>query len=206
MLLEKVRDIFSPGETCAAIETDRRDSRRRAVLLRASIYPIDVFSDVIVRDASQTGIMGDADAELAIGQTIHLSLDERTYHSGVVRWTRGRRFGLELPRALAIFASRTSTIDHGYREGHAPRAGRVKLNVCARLSAGRPPRPATVRNVSGMGMLLDTGPGLLAGQHLVVRLGQCPAIYGRVQWSRDGKIGIRATTPISVLSLACADM
>lgn len=205
MLLEKVRDLFSLSEMREMTEAERRSSQRRAVLLRASIYPIDVFSDVIIRDASRTGLMGEADAELAIGQTVHLSVDDAAYHSGVVRWTRGRQFGLDLPNALAIFEPQMSAVDHGDREGHSPRAGRVKLKVSARLSAGRPPRPATVRNISGMGMLLDTSPGLLQGQHVVVRVGNCPVIYGRVQWSRDGKIGVKAVAPISVLSVAYAE-
>jgi hypothetical protein len=200
MLIQKMREFLSLGEEGEPGGPEQRGATRRAVLLKASIYPIDVFCDAIIRNASRTGLMGEADSELAIGQTVHLSLDEMTYHSGVVRWTKGNQFGLDLNDALQLVALKNAEVEHGFRDGHGPRAGREVLNIAARLNTGRPPRPATVRNISATGLLLDTSPGLRAGQHLIVRLNG-RTIYGRVQWSRDGRIGLKADTPISARAL-----
>lgn len=206
MLMERIGEFLPPGaddnEPSEAI--DRRAALRKAVLFRATIYPIDVFCDARIRDVSATGLKGEADVELAVGQTLHITTDERTYHAGIVRWVRDRVFGLDLPNACAIFGGQSNNVEHGDREGQYPRAPRAKLNATARLVAGRPPRPATVRNLSATGMLLDTSPGIKPGQHLVVRVGNSPPIYGRAQWCGDAKVGFKAQHGISILSIVCA--
>ncbi len=206
MLIGRIRDYLTTGHADSHDHkgSDRRQSHRKTVFLRATIYPVDVFCDARIRDVSVNGVMGEADVELAIGQTLHVTTDEEAYHLGKVKWTRDRRFGLELQGAAAIFGNCSADVDHGSVPGHHPRAPRIKINAAARLVAGKPPRPATIRNVSATGMLIDTSPGLHAGQHLVVRVGNAPAIYGRAQWSKDGKIGFKAHRRISVLTICCA--
>lgn len=205
MLLERIRGYFTPGATGTTKHdaAERRRAKRKAVYLRATIYPIDVFSDARIRDVSQTGARGEADVELAIGQTLHLTLDQKSYHTGKVKWTLNRQFGLDLANAAAIFGEASAAIDHGSSEGHQPRAPRVKVDVAARMVGGRPPRPAIVRNVSQFGMLLDTGPGIAPGQHLVIQVGKAPPVYGRVQWSSEGLVGFRAEHAFSALALTC---
>lgn len=203
MLMERIREYFT--DTAPRPDNrrpeDRRAGRRTAVYLRATIYPIDVFSDVRICDVSATGVRGESDVELAIGQTLHITTDERIYHVGTVKWTRDRQFGLELANAADIFGGAMAEVDHGDEEGHHPRSLRTEVNFAARLVGGRPPRPAVVRNVSSTGMLLDTSPGLLSGQHLIVRVGNAAPIYGRCQWSRDGRVGFKANNPLSVFAV-----
>lgn len=175
------------------------------MLLRATIYPIDVFCDARICDASSTGVRGEADVELAIGQTMHITTDEAAYNAGTVKWVDGRQFGLALPDALTMFGMESLDVDHGSFEGHEPRAPRININATARLLAGRPPRPATIRNVSATGMLLETGPGLRPGQHIIVRVGNTAPTYGRIQWVDNGRIGFRAKNAISVLSFTCLE-
>jgi PilZ domain len=201
-MLERFRDHFSgrkPVTEDPAVEL-RRDSRK-SVLLRATIYPIDVYNDVIIRDLSQTGIMGESDIELIIGQTLHLSVDEKTFQSGTVRWTRGRRFGLHFDDPLTLFGGENVEVEHGAAEGQRPRSRRVNLDIAARLSAGRPPRPAVVRNLSRSGMQLETCTGLGQGQRLLVKINQNPPIHGRVQWAEGMRIGLKSFEPISLLKL-----
>lgn len=200
MLLERIRGYFAP-EVEAVDEgrsSERRQAARRAVYLRATIYPIDVFSDARICDISATGARGEAEVELAIGQTLHITTDEKTYHTGKVKWTLDRQFGLDWSDAVAALSECSTEIDHGNAEGHYPRASRVKIDLSARLVGGRPPRPATVRNLSPCGMLLDTSPGLKPGQHIIVKIGNAPPVYGRTQWSEGSRIGFKAHTPICV--------
>lgn len=204
MLMERIRNRFAHTavETSEISPAERRRAKRTSVFLQATVYPIDVFSDAWVHDVSMAGLKGETDVELAIGQTLHVTTDEKTYHTGVVKWTAGRLFGLSLPGAAEIFGKASDVIDHGDNEDHHPRPLRVNTDLTARLVGGRPPRPATVRNLSSSGMLIETSPGLLPGQHLVVRIANSPAIYGRVQWCNAGLLGLRSDTPISVLTLA----
>ncbi|WP_421854860.1 PilZ domain-containing protein [Novosphingobium sp.] len=185
------------AEIHATATLDRRRARRRSVFLRASIYPIDAFSDARIRDVSATGLMGETDLELTIGQTLHVTIDEQNFYAGKVRWILDRRFGMDVPQALAMFRHQAGEIDYGSEVAHFPRAPRFRLDETARLLVGRPPRPAIVRNLSEHGMLLDTGPGLKPGQVLVVRIGNAPLLYGRTQWSRDGRIGFRTQQPVA---------
>ncbi len=63
------------------------------------------------------------------------------------------------------------------------------LNLTGQLNTGRPPRPATVRNVSHLGMLIDTGAGLATGAASACSDGQAstglrtgPMGSGRQAW------------------------
>lgn len=206
MIIERLRGLLPLGPTSSGQPNvdDRRVTHRRAVFLRATIYPVDVFCIARIRDVSATGLRGEANVELAIGQTIHLTIDEHNYHAGVVKWVRDREFGLDIVNANKIFGCKSTYMDHGDREGHQPRAPRSKINMTARFVMGRPPRPAIVRNLSAGGMLLETGPGLKTGQHLVVRVSNSPPIYGRAQWTGESQIGFKAEHTISVLSIICS--
>lgn len=204
MMLKRLRKALSEDTADGSGGIEKRRHARRSVLLRATVFPIDVYTDVIVRDISERGLMGEADIELSVGQLLHLSFDEKAYHTGSVRWTKGRRFGLALNSELRGTLV-PSDLDHGSEDGHMPRARRLSLAIPARLSTGRPPRPATVRNLSQSGMLLDTSSGLLTGQHVLIQLGNRPLIAARVQWSDGGKIGVKSVEPIPTLSLVYAD-
>ncbi len=206
MLIARIRNYLSPGVASGdeSEAVNHRVAQRKAVLFRATIYPIDIFCDARIRDVSAQGLRGEADIELAIGQTVYMTTDQHSYHAGVVKWIRNREFGLDLANANKLFGGQPSEMDHGVDEGQHPRARRAKINATARVVAGRPPRPATVRNISTGGMLLDTSPGIKTGQHLIVRVGNSPPIYGRAQWSDRGKIGFKAEQTISVLSIVCA--
>src|SRR5258706_10305655 len=154
-MLELAREFGARDDSGRGNRMEHRRESRKSVLLRATIYPVDIYADVIIRDVSQTGLMGETDIELHIGQTIHLSADEAHFYPGVVRWTHGRRFGLEFSEAQDLFGAGDLDLQHGETEGQLPRAERITLSISARLCVGRPPRPATVRNISPFGMQLE---------------------------------------------------
>lgn len=202
MLFRHLRSYLEPAKPMGVsglADPERRSAPRRAVYLHATIFPIDVFCDVRVCDASASGIKGEANVELQIGQIMHITTDQAAYHLGTVRWVSGRQFGLDLPNAVKLFDLDPDGVDHGLLESHRPRQLRYQIDATARLLAGRPPRPATIRNLSSTGLLLDTGPGLRPGQHIIVKHGNAPCVYGRVQWKDGSKIGCKAHNPISQL-------
>jgi len=197
MLRARLSDRAASREP-ATIE--QRRHRRHSVLFKASLYPIDLYRDAVIQDASRTGLMGEVDIELEVGQTLHVTMDDKIYYSGIVRWARGRRFGLDLDDELR-FAGLSDKIDHGAALGHAPRAERKVMQLSARLHTGQAPRPATVRNLSRTGMLLETQTPLLPGQQLLVRIGARPLIAGRVQWSREDRVGIMTKIEVPILQM-----
>jgi hypothetical protein len=181
-------------------QSEQRRHRRHSVLMKATVYPIDLYRDAIIHNASQTGLMGEADIELEVGQTVHVSLNERDHYTAVVRWAHGRQFGLDLQDELEL-AGLSEQIDHGSAVGHGPRAERIHLGLPARLHTGQSPRPAVVRNLSRTGMLLEAGSGLLPGQQILIRVGGWGLISGRVQWSGEDRIGIRTKVDVPILQM-----
>lgn len=179
---------------------DNRKHPRRAVYLDAWVYPIDFLSDVIIQNVSTNGFMGEADVELTVGETLHLTLDDRAYQTGSVRWTDGRHFGVEFETRLARMGA-GEDIDFGTSEGHKPRARRAVMSIPAQLCLGRPAEPATVRNLSQSGMLLESESPLTPGQHVLVKLGDRSPVAAVVKWSSEQHIGVETAEPIGILSL-----
>ena len=168
---------------------DKRAQKRYRVLLQASVFPIDSIVDVTVHNISEQGLMAEADVDLTVGQVVHLSFDGASHRSGTVRWIRGRRFGLHLedcfgpPGALDEIEPETGP-------DQQMRSVRRSLNIPARMSSGRPRRPAMVRNLSRSGMSLETSAGLRVGQNLLIKIGRQPPIAARVRWTAGGRIGV----------------
>lgn len=177
-------------------EAERRRAARASVFLPATIFFVERVVEARIQNASATGLLGEADVELTIGQQVHFSFESRTYHPGLVQWTTGRRFGLSLANALAHTTGQTKTWqeDSGNYEA---RAVRVAIDVPANLYLSKPPRPATVRNISATGMLLDCGPDLRPGQQLLVSLKGRGCVIGRVQWVEAGKAGFRSEASLA---------
>jgi len=180
---------------------DHRRHPRKSVFLDASIYAIDFFSDVVIHNVSANGFMGEADVELTVGETLHLTLDNKAYQTGTVRWTEGQTFGVAFDSPLARIGAGDDEIDHGTLPEHKPRVRRTPLNIPGRLNLGRPPEPATVKNLSQSGMLLETGAHLQVRQHVLVKLGNRAPVAAVVRWCAEGRIGVETAEPVGILSL-----
>lgn len=199
-MLNKIRVAFSERPRPNGFASiNKRRHPRRAVFLDASIYAIDLFSDIVIQNVSTDGFMGEADVELNVGETVHLTLDNKAYQTGTVRWTDGHQFGVRFDTPLARMGA-GDDIDFGTSEAHRPRARRATMNIPARLCLGRQPQAATVRNVSQSGMLLETD-RLGSGQHILVRLGDRPPIAAVVKWENSGMVGVETAEPVGILSL-----
>jgi hypothetical protein len=147
--------------------------------------------------------MSETDVELEVGETVHLTLDDKGYQTATVKWTEGRQFGAAFETPLARDGA-GDEIDFGTMENHRPRRRRTAMRVPARVCLGRPVQPALVRNLSQSGMLLEVDSGLVKGEHILVKLGSRPLIAGRVQWTEQGRIGVESAEPIGILSLVYA--
>lgn len=208
MLLERISKFLLPATSPATSNIVPQDdvalprAPRTPVYIGASLYPIDVFCDAQIRDLSADGLialMGETEVDLAVGQALHVTIDEQYYHLGIVKWTQDRRFALDLPNADAIFGHDFGDGDGGdaaVAGQHSP-GMHIRYDASVRIVAGAPPLAATVRNLSSAGMLLDTTPGLMPGQHIVVKAPDMLPIYGRAEWTSGRSIGLKARYPIS---------
>lgn len=204
MLSAIAKSLFGPAP--AEMEPDeRRKHPRHIVVLDGWIYPIDFFSDVLIRNVSASGFMGEADVELTVGETLHLTLDDKAFQTGTVRWTEGQTFGVAFESPLTGSDATEDRTDAGADETHQRRAKRTTLNIPARLNLGRPPLPVTVENLSQFGMLLRTDAVLPPRQHLLVKLGDRSPVAAIVKWCSDDHIGVETPEPLGILSLMYAN-
>jgi len=200
-MLTRIRSALGQASKADAQGTaDQRRHPRRPVTLDALIYPIDFFCDVIIQNVSSAGFMSETDVELEVGETVHLTLDDKGYQTATVKWTDGRQFGAAFETPLARDGA-GDEIDFGTMENHRPRRRRTAMHVPARVCLGRPVQPALVRNLSQSGMLLEVDLGLVKGEHILVKLGNRPLIAGSVKWTEQGRIGVESAEPIGILSL-----
>ncbi len=211
MLLERISEFLLPGTSPATSNSVPPDgialprAPRTPVFIGASIYPIDLFCGAQIRDLSADGLvalMGETQVDLAVGQALHVTIDEQYYHLGIVKWTQDRRFALDLPNADAIFGHDFGDSDGAADAGQHSPGMHIRYDASVRIVAGAPPLAATVRNLSSAGMLLDTTPGLMPGQHIVVKAQDMLPIYGRAEWTSGRSIGLKARHPISHMVLA----
>jgi hypothetical protein len=200
-MLSALRNTFLGPKSTEEAAADHRRHPRRKVLLDSSVYAIDFFSEVIIHNVSTNGFMGEADVELTVGETLHLTLDDKAFQTGTVRWTEGHTFGVSFDLPLARVGAGDEEVDYGSAPEHKPRSRRTPLNIPARLSLGRPGEPATVRNLSQSGMLLETAATLKAGQHILVKLGDRSPVAAIVRWADDSHIGVETAEPVGILSL-----
>jgi hypothetical protein len=177
-------------------EVDRRRAGRASVFLPATIFFVERVVEARILNASASGLMAEADVELNIGQHVHFSFDALTYHGGTVQWATGRRFGQSLANALALITGQAKSWQEQSGQ-HEARAVRIGLDFPAHLYLSKPPRPATVRNISASGMLLDSGPDLRPGQLLLVSIRDRGCVSGRVQWADGGRAGFRSEASLA---------
>lgn len=200
MLNSLKRTLFGRREL-QDVSADQRRHPRRPVLLKASVYAIDFLADVVIHDVSANGFMGEADVELNVGETVHLTLDNKAYQTGTVKWAKGRNFGVMFETPLAQLGVDETGIDYGILPEHKPRARRVSLNIPASINLSRPAAPATVKNLSKSGLLLETAAELEAHQHILVKLGDRSPVVAVVRWRSEDHVGVETAEPIGLLSL-----
>lgn len=203
MILAGIKSLLGKNGTSENNPEDRRRDLRRKVLLRAELYPVLSYAEMQVKNVSKSGLAGETAASLQVAQPLLISLDGNKYYLGVVRWVRGRRFGLSLEDAFAIFGLHDE-VDSGLIGDHQIRSRRHNVEVAGRIAVGLPPYGCIVRDVSQSGLRLECSAMLAVRQQVLVKLKDRPIVRGSVQWCNDGTVGIQAAERIPTLRLAYA--
>lgn len=201
MLATRLKSLFRADSPTVSDPSERRRDLRRKVLLRADLFPVQGYAEMSVKNVSRGGLAAESDTALQVGQSLLFSIEGTSFHIGTVRWTRGRRFGLDLEDALAIFGLVNET-DHGSLGEHRPRAARHEVNVTGRIVLGSSCYGSTVRDVSQSGLRLETSAPLSEEQDIIIRLKDRPLILAKVQWSGGGMIGVSSAERMVTLRLA----
>lgn len=201
MLASRLKSLFGlVDEEDAETGADRRVDPRRKVLLKGEAFPVQGYAEVAIRNVSRTGLSGETDASLQVNSPLLFSLEGNSFHQGTVRWVRGRKFGLDLSDAFAIFGYEDD-YETGFAEAHQPRARRYDVDIKGRIAITSRALRVTVRDVSRSGMCLDSPAPFANGQQVLIRLRDRPLILAFVQWAAGGKTGIKTAERIETLRL-----
>lgn len=182
-----------------------RSEERRRVLLRALLHAIEQKGDVHIDDLSRSGLRGNINISLTVGQRIFVSLDDVTHCSGTVRWADGHRFGMNFDVPLAVLPPNLD-IDTGTVPNHQERATRMRTNLKGTIYTCSPPYLAKIRNVSKSGMMVETDMPLDTDQRLLVSLVNGSIMTAEVRWATHARVGVRLFSPLSVLQFTYGDL
>jgi hypothetical protein len=200
MITTSIKSLLKLVAAPVTDPAERRADPRRKVLLKAELFPVLGLADLIINNVSRGGFAAESDIGLQVGQPLLFSIDGKNFHKGTVRWTRGRRAGVNLEDALAIFGLANET-DHGSAPGHRPRSARHDVSISAQTAIGRLSYGSTVRDVSRSGLRLETPAPLAERQELLVGLKDRPLMLARVQWVNGGLVGVRTAEKMTTLRL-----
>lgn len=129
----------------------------------------------------------------APGATIELIFENGTRIGGRVRWARDALIGIEFFTRLPLDVLQ----GRGAPEPVA-RAPRYRVARVATVSVNGISRPATIRNVSRGGMMIESALPLLPGQMVEISSGALTGLHGQVRWSRNGRAGVQLAQPLSI--------
>lgn len=192
------------GPIVSQLMQERSEERRR-VLLRALLHAIEQQGDVRVDNLSRSGLRGNINISLTVGQRVFVSLDDVTHCSGTVRWAQSHRFGMNFDVPLGVLPPKLE-IDTGITSNHQQRTTRMPTNLNGKIYICSPPYLAKIRNVSKSGMMVDTDMPLEADQRLLVSLVNGSILTAEVRWATHSRVGVRLFSPLSVLQFTYGDL
>lgn len=167
----------------------RHEQHGRAIQLLAG----DQVHRFDLHNLSGFGASGAVAVDLAAGTTIELLFENGHRIGGRVRWNREALIGVE------FFTSLPMDVLHGRGQGErVARAPRYRVARVATIAVNGITRPATIRNVSRGGMMIETALPLLPGQRIEISTGELSGLSGQVRWSRNGRAGVQLAQALSI--------
>ncbi len=175
-------DIF-PAPAGRLEGDTRRTAARKRVYLKADAIAVELDAKADIINVSETGMTGEADARIIVGEHVEVSFSGLHYVPATVRWVHGRRFGLKLlaPPPFIGSADEDQTRD-------------------IRLLVGQTSRRAVVRNVSSTGLQIETDLPLHTGQQVLVKVQNGWSILTKVAWLDGVRAGVSMVEPMDLIS------
>lgn len=161
----------------------RRAAERKRVYLKAEAVAVELDVPAEIVNLSETGMTGETDARIIVGEHVEISFSGLHYTPATVRWVHGRRFGLKLLAPPPVIGTVESD-----------------LTKDVRLIVGQTSRRAVVRNVSSTGLQIESDLPLRQGQQLLVKVLNGWTIMTTVAWSEGIRAGLAMVEPVDLIS------
>lgn len=161
----------------------RRAAERKRVYLKADALAVELDAAADVVNLSETGMTGETDARIIVGEHVEISFSGMHYTPATVRWVHGRRFGLKLLSPPPVVGA----VDND-------------LTRDVRLIVGQRSRRAVVRNVSSTGLQIESDLPLRQGHNLLVKVLNGWTIMTTVAWVEGIRAGLAMMEPVDLIS------
>lgn len=161
----------------------RRAAERKRVYLKADAIAVELDAGAEVLNLSETGLTGETDARIIVGEHVEVSFSGLHYVPGTVRWVHGRRFGLKLLSPPPVIGA----VD-------------TELMKDVRLIVGQSSRRAVVRNVSSSGLQIESDLPLRVGQQVLVKVLNGWSIMTTTAWVDGIRAGVSMDDPVDLIS------
>jgi len=175
-------DIFPPPAGRLDGGT-RRTAERKRVYLKADAIAVELDAGADIINMSETGLTGETDARIIVGEHVEVSFSGLYYLPARVRWVHGRRFGLTLLAPPPVIGAADNDLTRNIR-----------------LFVGQSSRRAVVRNVSSAGLQIETDLPLRNGQPVLVKVLNGWSILTRVAWVDGIRAGVSMVEPVDLMS------
>jgi hypothetical protein len=94
------------------------------------------------------------------------------------------------------FSSPEAETEGGEAEARRARRDSMFLHVAIRRAATGEQIEGRVRNLSAEGMMVESTAAATAGEAVTIALKRIGEVEGTIAWVRDGRFGVRFSTPI----------
>jgi hypothetical protein len=186
--------FVSAADVPTLLPERRGDVRQVTVRLVAKLRTSHGEELCLVRNLSPGGLTAHVYSTLDVGAAVFFEFASGATVPATVLWQRDSLAGVQFleridSRRLLSRAAPGEAVQE-------PRSPRVELNLRARIRLGIAFQKVTLCNISQGGAKLRPQAPLQAGQKLVLLVDGLPPLAGKVQWERDGFVGVAFYEPV----------
>lgn len=183
----------------AALDRRAGVKRHQSVLLIGRVSGVPGAPVCLVHDISKAGMCARFDVPPTVGDALTVEVRGLPAVTGIVRWVRGRKAGLQFADEQDI--ERVFNLKGD--DGTVARPPRFPLSAPAQLRIDGRRLVAELLDLSAGGAKLAlAAAGPSAGQAGAIHLLRADApIFGSVAWTREDRIGFRFASPLPLAQL-----
>lgn len=180
---------------------ERRSNARTATVFRPVLIETSAFTGFcLIRNLSETGIMGHVYADLVDNVPVTMHFDQFTKVAGTLIWCRDGRVGVGFDRTMGIDIM-LAKLAAKEINGKLIRPPRLPLECKGKLLIGNRTLAVEVQDVSQRGIKIRTS-FILPGDELYVEISGLEQRKAVVRWTREYVAGLHFVHPLSFEQLA----
>ncbi len=181
--------------------TERRFAARTSTVFRPVLIETEEFAGFcLVRNLSQTGMMGHVYTSVAENLAVILHFDPDLTVAGTLQWCRDGRIGVRFETAFDVDAVLAQLAKRVVR-GRINRAPRLQLQCDGELIIGERSLSIEVQDVSQRGIKARAS-FIRPGDEVYVEMDGFERRKAIVRWTQNGTAGLNFVRPLSFEQLA----